>query len=195
MIWWLRVRAVPALVVSLTVVCCVAALAPRSEVPVPSVVDGLATGLPFRYLVPLLPALLVLHGRARADRLSESVAARSVRLLDAGIAVGAVGVLLLSSTVVPDSVALARNLAGYLGVALILNWLSTPRLASAVTAFLPFAAASLGGGARPAWWAWPLHDGGSPLAATGAATLFVAGLALSFCPPLLGVGHDPDGDG
>ncbi|MFD9864013.1 hypothetical protein [Streptomyces alboflavus] len=195
MTWWLRVRAVPSLLVSLAVVCCAATLAPSSEVPVPSVVGDLGTGLPFRYLVPLLPALLVLHGRGRADHLAESVAARGVRLWDAGVAVGAVGVLLLASAIVPDSVALARNLAGYLGVALTLNWLSTPRLATAVTAFVPFAAASLGGGGRPAWWAWPLHDGRAPLAAACAVVLFVVGLALSFRPPLLGDQRDPDGDG
>ncbi|MGA4841025.1 hypothetical protein [Streptomyces sp. G45] len=194
MIWWLRVRSVPALVVSLAVVCCTAALLPTSSVPVPSLVGGLAGGLPFRYLVPLLPALLILHGQARADRLSESVAARPVRLLDSGAAIGTVGALLLASPVVPDSVALARNLAGYLGFALILRWLSAPRLATAVTAFLPFAAASLGGGAHPAWWAWPLHDGRAPLAAACAATLFAAGLALSLRPPLLGDRHDADGD-
>lgn len=195
MTWWLRVRSVPALLVSLAVVCCAAALVPRSEVPVPSIVGDPGAGLPFRYLVPLLPALLTLHGRARADHLAESVAVRAVRLLDAAAAVGAVGVLLLASAVVPDSVALARNLAGYLGFALILNWLSTPRLAMAVTAFVPFAAASLGGGARPAWWAWPLHDGRAPLAAACAAALFAAGLALSFRLPLLGAGRDHDGDG
>ncbi|MFF9900783.1 hypothetical protein [Streptomyces longispororuber] len=195
MTWWMRVRVVPWIALSLAVVCCTAALLPASDVPVPSVVGGLTTGLPFRYLTPLLPALLILHGQARADRPSEDVAARSVRLLDAGVAVGAVGVLLLVSPVVPDAVAVARNLAGYLGFALVLRSLSTPRLATAVTAFLPFAAASLGGGVPPSWWAWPLHDGRDPLAAACAAVLFAAGLALSFRPPLMRDRHDPDGDG
>ncbi|WJV47803.1 hypothetical protein [Streptomyces flavofungini] len=152
----------------------------------PSVIGGLTTGLPFRYLVPLLPTLLVLNGQARTDRVSESVAARPVRRMDACLAVGMVACMSMASVVVPDGVAVARNLAGYLGFALLVRWLSTPQAATGLTAFLPFAVVSIGGNAgQPAWWAWPLQDGDAPLAASCAALLFATGLALSFRPPLL----------
>lgn len=146
MIWWLRVRCAPALIGALVVVVGVAALVPKSEVPVPSVAGSLTSGLPFRYLVPLLPVLLILYGRARADDAPESVAVRPVRWLDACFMTAPVAVLLLASAFVPDGVAVARNTAGYLGCALVLRWLSTPRLSIALITFLPFAVVSLGGG-------------------------------------------------
>lgn len=194
MIWWLRVRCAPALIGALVVVVGVAALVPKSEVPVPSVAGSLTSGLPFRYLVPLLPVLLILYGRARADDAPESVAVRPVRWLDACFMTAPVAVLLLASAFVPDGVAVARNTAGYLGCALVLRWLSTPRLSIALITFLPFAVVSLGGGggSQSAWWAWPLHEGTAPFAGGCATVFFGAGLVASFRTPLLGKGRGTD---
>ncbi|MEU3946265.1 hypothetical protein [Streptomyces sp. NPDC029526] len=192
--WWLRVRSAPALLGALAVVVGVATAAPAAEVPVPSLAGSLTSGLPFRYLVPLLPVLIMLHGQARADQASESVAVRPVRRLDACLMTSVVAVLLLASVFVPDGVAVARNTAGYLGCALVLRRLSTPRLALALTTVLPFAVVSLGGrgGSRSAWWAWPLHEGTAPFAAGCAAVLFGTGLALSFRRPQRNGGRGTD---
>lgn len=192
--WWLRTRSAPALLAALTVVIGVATLVPDSEVPVPSIAGSLSTGLAFRNLVPLLPVLVILHGQVRADGASESVAVRPVQWLDTGFMITAVTALFLASVVVPDGVATARNTAGYLGCALVLRWLSTPRLSLALIACLPFAVASLGSraGGQPAWWAWPLHAGTAPLAGGCAAVFFGTGVALSFCTPLRGSGLEAD---
>ncbi|MFE0178038.1 hypothetical protein ACFWZ2_37585 [Streptomyces sp. NPDC059002] len=194
MIWWLRVRSAPALLAALALVVGVAVLVPDSEVPVPSVAGSLSSGLPFRYLVPLLPVLLILYGQARADGASESVAVRPVRWLDTCFMTATVTALVLASAFVPDGVAVARNTAGYLGCALVLRWLSTPRLSLALITCLPFAVVSLGGrgGGQSAWWAWPLHEGTAPFAGACAAVFFGAGLALSFRAPLLGKGRGAD---
>ncbi|MER5463943.1 hypothetical protein ABT010_25315 [Streptomyces sp. NPDC002668] len=185
MIWWLRIRAAPAVLAALLVVAAVATLARSSEVAVPSVVGGLTTGLPLRFLAPVLPVLLILYGQARADRALEQVSARDVRWLDPAFALAFVVLALLASAVVPDGFAVTRNIAGYLGIALLLRWVSTLRLAMAVTAILPFAVASLGGHrSNPAWWAWPLHSGDEPMAAVGALILFSLGLGSGFLKPL-----------
>lgn len=187
MIWWLRIRAAPAVLAALLVTLLVAVLVPRSEVPIPSVVGGLTSGLPLRYLVPLLPVLLLLHGQGQADRETERVAACAVRTLDVLFSLLIVGITLVASTVVPDGLAVARNIAGYLGFAYIVRWLSNARLAAVLTAFLPFVVVSVGGyGGTPAWWAWPLHDGNEPAAACAATLLLIGGLVVSPRPPLLG---------
>lgn len=186
MIWWLRIRAAPGILAALVVVGVLATLARSSEVPVPSVVGGLSSGLPLRFLAPVLPVLLILYGQARADHTMEQVSARNARLFDPAFALAVVTVTLLAyTTVVPDGFAVARNIAGYLGAALLLRWVSTPRLAMALVGILPFVAASLGGHRHnPAWWAWPLHNGDEPVAAAGALTLFTLGLWTSLHPPL-----------
>ncbi|MFD9566138.1 hypothetical protein [Streptomyces sp. NPDC059994] len=192
MIWWLRIRAAPAVLGALLLTLFVAVLVPHSEVPIPSVVGGLTSGLPLRYLVPLLPVLLLLHGQGQADWETERVAARAVRTLDVVLSLLVVGITLLAALVVPDGVAIARNIAGYLGFACIVRWFSTARLATALTAFMPFLVVSVGGhGGTPAWWAWPLHDGNKPAAACAATLLFIGGLALSLRPPLRG-DREPD---
>ncbi|MFI1017585.1 hypothetical protein [Streptomyces sp. NPDC020965] len=184
MIWWFRVRAAPAVLASLLVVLATATLVRTSEVPVPSVVGGLTSGLPLRFLAPLLPVLLLLYGQARADRAMERVAARGVRWFDPSFAIGMVAIAGAVSVVVPDGVAVTRNIAGYLGFALLARWLSTYRLAMALVSFLPFAVTSSGGHANPALWGWPLHDGSSAPALAVATALFLLGLATYLRPPL-----------
>ncbi|MEV6549175.1 hypothetical protein AB0M57_10720 [Streptomyces sp. NPDC051597] len=187
MIWWLRIRAAPAVLGATLLILLVAVLAPRSEVPVPSVVGGLTSGMPLRDLVPLLPVLLMLYGKGRADEQFEKVAARPVAYFDITFALFVIGVTLLAATVVPDGLAVARNVAGYLGFALLVQWCSTARFATALTAFMPFAVGSIGGhGGNPAWWAWPMHEGEEPAAAVAASLLCIGGLTLSTCTPLMG---------
>ncbi|MFE5853428.1 hypothetical protein ACFQ61_09440 [Streptomyces sp. NPDC056500] len=187
MIWWLHIRAAPAVLAALLAVGTTATLAQSSEVPVPSVIGGLTSGLPLRFLAPVLPVLLILYGQARADRTLEHVAARNVRWFDPAFATATVALALAASALVPDGLAVARNLAGYLGIALLLRWASTLRVAMALISLLPFAVASLGGHrSNPAWWAWPLHHASKPSAAAMAFVLFTLGLWTSLQKPLRG---------
>ncbi|MDQ0942914.1 hypothetical protein QFZ67_004619 [Streptomyces sp. V1I1] len=186
MSWWLRVRAAPAIFGSLLLVGCVAVVIPSSSVPLPSIAGALGTGLPLRYLAPILPTLIVLYGQSRADHAAEKVAVRSVPVMDAIFVVTVAVVALVSAPIVPDGIAVGRNVVGYLGLGLTIRWLTNYRVAAAVSTFVPFFIASLGmQGHRPVWWAWALHEGGDLFSAGCALGLFCMGTALLFRAPLL----------
>jgi hypothetical protein len=151
-------------------------------------------GLPLRYLAPVLPALVVLYGQSRADQAAEKVAVRSVRAMDAVFVVSVVAIALLAAPVLRDGIAVGRNVAGYLGLALVIRWLTNYRVAVAVSAFVPFVMGSLGRpGPGPAWWAWSLHEGDDLFSAGCALGLLCMGTALLFRASLLrGSGQNED---
>ncbi|WAL70326.1 hypothetical protein OU787_01765 [Kitasatospora sp. YST-16] len=159
--------------------------------PVPVVIGGLTFDLPLPSLLPLLPVCLILQGQGRADRLAERVAVRAVGRWDAAfmalcVLVGvATGTALSVGGAGQAAAAMARDFAGYLGLALVLRWLVGERFASVATAVFPFFCVSFGlVFNRPRIWAWPLHDPSSGAGAAQAALLLLIGAGTLALPEL-----------
>ncbi|MEV8016195.1 hypothetical protein AB0O76_07605 [Streptomyces sp. NPDC086554] len=74
----------------------------------------------------------------------------------------------------------ARNLVGYLGVGLTVQYFVGSMYGPLAVAAVPVGCAliGLGPGQRPYSWAWPLHESASLLAAAAALGLFAAGVTM-----------------
>ncbi|MFF2117317.1 hypothetical protein ACFVXH_08285 [Kitasatospora sp. NPDC058184] len=191
MIWWLRIRYVPAVAVGLLSCILLGSGADSVMVPIPVVIGGLTFDLPMSSLLPLVPVCLILEGQARADAVAERVAVRAVGGWDAAFMAACVVVCALAAVVASTAgagsaaTALARDFAGYLGLALIIRWLAGGRVATAATALFPFLCASFGlVHNRPGIWAWPLHDARSVTASIQALVLLAIGALSLVVPPL-----------
>ncbi|MFD5918195.1 hypothetical protein ACFVYP_14785 [Kitasatospora sp. NPDC058201] len=190
MIWWLRIRYVPAVALGLLSCILLGTGADSVTVPVPVVIGGLTFDLPMSSLLPLVPVCLILEGQARADAVAERVAVRAVGGWDAAFMAGCVLVCAVVAGVATAAgagsaaVAMARDFAGYLGLALIIRWFGGGRLATAATALFPFLCVSFGlVHNRPGIWAWPLHDATSVTASIQALTLLATGALSLVIPP------------
>ncbi|WP_250301036.1 MULTISPECIES: hypothetical protein [unclassified Streptomyces] len=75
----------------------------------------------------------------------------------------------------------ARNLVGYIGVGLIVQYFFGPRYGPLAVAMVPVGCAliGMGPGGRPYPWAWPLHGSTSALSAIAAVCLFAVAAVLS----------------
>ncbi|MFI1394275.1 hypothetical protein [Streptomyces sp. NPDC020681] len=186
MIWWLKIRATPALTAGLVGTLAVGLLVGSSELPVPALA-GQAGQFLVGHLITLVPAVLLMYGTGRGDLRAESVACRPTRRWDValGLAVAAVGLaaatlchLLWSSDI---AVVLGRNIGGYIGMALFLHPLVGHRAAGAILAAIPLlcAAAGWGPGGQPEPWAWLLHPSDSLLGVTLAAVTLAAGVTMA----------------
>ncbi|EXU89321.1 hypothetical protein P354_23565 [Streptomyces noursei PD-1] len=160
--------------------------------PIPLVFGTVSFPLPVPLLLPLLPVCLMLHGQSRGDLEAEKVAARPVGVWDALTMVGFVALACVVGAFEAWSgrttgLAMARDFAGYLGLALLMRRVGGPGAANIAVALFPFACASFGmrPSGQPRSWAWPFHDPGSVPAALMAIVLFLAGLALSRHAPLI----------
>ncbi|WP_425982074.1 hypothetical protein [Streptomyces sp. DT171] len=81
------------------------------------------------------------------------------------------------------AVGMARNFLGYLGLALLLRILMSPRIAATIVTVFPIACAAFGvhhGVAAP--WAWPLHDPTYLPAFIAAIIVGAAGLTAGALP-------------
>ncbi len=185
--WWLRIRLMPAVVLGLIVCMTLGAAAPSAAVPVPVLVGPVSFALPVAFLLPLIPACLLMHGQGRGDAATERVAVRSMPRWDALstalLVAGATFIGLAETTLGnwPMGIAMARDFAGYVGLALLVRWLAGPGISTLTAALFPFVCASfgIGPGRQPKIWAWPLHDSGSLTASAAALTLFLVGLLVS----------------
>lgn len=186
MIWWLKIRATPALAAGLAGTLAVGLLVGSSELPVPALA-GQAGQFLVGHLITLIPAVLLMFGMGRGDLRTESVASRPTRRWDValalatatvGLATAALCHLLWSTDI---AVVLGRNIAGYIGMALFLHPLVGHRAAGALLAVVPLicAAAGWGPGGRPEPWAWLLHPSDSPLALALAAATLAAGVTMA----------------
>ncbi|MFJ3219700.1 hypothetical protein ACIPLC_27765 [Kitasatospora sp. NPDC086801] len=191
MIWWLRIRYVPAVAIGLLSCILLGSGADSVTVPIPVVIGGLTFDLPMSSLLPLVPVCLILEGQARADAVAERVAVRAMGGWDAAFMAACVLVCALAAVATSTAgagnaaTALARDFAGYLGLALIIRWLGGARLATVATALFPFLCVSFGlVHNRPGIWAWPLHDATSVTASTQALILLAVGAVSLFLPPL-----------
>ncbi|MFD8629742.1 hypothetical protein ACFV4E_38840 [Streptomyces hygroscopicus] len=180
--WWLKARAVPALSVSAVLTNAVGLLTGNAELPVP-VLTGQSGHFLVGHLITLLPAMLLLHGMGRGDLRTESVACRPVRKWDAilGLAAAATGagMAALCYALGADSIALVlgRNIAGYVGLALLLFPFLGHRIAAVTVATVPLVCAAAGwrSGGRPAPWAWILYPANSLIAPLITAAIVLAG--------------------
>ncbi|MDT3398110.1 hypothetical protein RKE29_15920 [Streptomyces sp. B1866] len=201
MIWWLRVRMAAAVGAGL-VLCMVLGPAGDSvKLPVPVLTGERTFPLPLAFLLPLVPVCLVLQGHSRADTGLEQAAVRAVRHWDVAFMALCAGAALLAGAVEktgagrPLGLAMARDFAGYLGIALVVRAFASVRAAAAAVAVFPFLCASFGVRAgRPAVWAWPLHDTASVSASAQAGCLFTAGLAVTAWREPRTRGHGVRGD-
>ncbi|MFF4922501.1 hypothetical protein ACFY4B_18140 [Kitasatospora sp. NPDC001261] len=191
MIWWLRIRYVPAVAVGLLACILLGSGADSVTVPIPVVIGGLTFDLPMSSLLPLVPVCLILEGQARADGITERVAVRAMGRWDAAFMAACVLACALTAAVASTAgagsatTALARDFAGYLGLALIVRWLAGARVATVATALFPFLCVSFGlVHNRPGIWAWPLHHAASVTAGLQALLLLAIGALSLLLPPL-----------
>ncbi|WP_459184485.1 hypothetical protein [Streptomyces sp.] len=155
----------------------------NAELPVPSLTHQSGQFL-VAHLITLVPAVFFLYGKGRGGSQTEDVASRFLRgwdvALAAAIVAASVTMMALSEALRPSGLALVlgRNVAGYIGLALLLNVVVGCRLAGALLTLVPLvcAAAGWGPGNRPLPWAWPLHAADSSIAAGLAASAVLAGV-------------------
>ncbi|MFD7499820.1 hypothetical protein [Streptomyces sp. NPDC059850] len=184
MIWWIKARAVPALVMSVVATNAVGLLMGNAELPVP-VLTGQSGHFLVGHLITLLPAVTLLHGIGRGDQRTESIACRPLRRWDAALgstaAVAGAGTAILFYALGADGIALVlgRNIVGYIGLALLLFPFLGYRLAAVTVAVVPLLCAATGWrGGRPEPWAWMLYPAESLLAPLVTACIVVAGVVV-----------------
>ncbi|MFE5936052.1 hypothetical protein ACFQ69_11760 [Streptomyces sp. NPDC056470] len=169
------------------------------ELPIP-VLTGQSGQFLLAHLMTLIPAVTLLYGFGRSASQTEHVALRSVRSWDSalGVCIAVTGMLAaLASYLVLESelaVVLGRNLAGYVGLALLLHPLLGTQLTSGALAAIPLvlAASGWGPGGSPEPWAWLLHPADSAIAGVTAAGVVCAGAATAALwsrPPLRITAH------
>ncbi|MEV6976770.1 hypothetical protein [Kitasatospora sp. NPDC093806] len=156
------------------------------ELPVPAL-RGQAGHFLIAHVITLLPAVVLLHGLGRGDLRTETVAGRWLRGLDVGLALtlataGATcGSLAYAVGQGVLGLLLARNIAGYLGLALLFHPLVGHRPAAAALAVVPLLCSAAGWhpDGRPEPWAWPLHPAESPTGLAAVALTLLAGTACA----------------
>ncbi len=166
MIWWFRVRMGTAVLIALIVMMTFGAAASSATVPVPVILGGVTVALPVPFLLPILPVIITVFGQARGNDGTERTTARPLVLWDSTAVVllvtGAafVGLCQWWWTSWSMGPAMARNFAGYLGLALLLRWLAGPAVALLATSVFPFFCASFGivPGHDPKIWHGPFTN-------------------------------------
>lgn len=186
--WFLQARRVPILAAMAIILVLATCLMTPLVAPVPSLVASTARGIAVAMALPVVAALPIIGAFAGGHPERELAAVRNVPSAERALAASTVTVtvtLLAISALLLDAPLLlagARNLAGTVGLGLLLR----PWVPSAGTALAPaaFAAAtfSLASRTEPPLWAWLLAPPDSPSAAAIAAGLLGLGM-------LLGVGR------
>lgn len=185
MIWWCKARAVAALSASVVATNALGLLMGNTELPLP-VLTGQSGHFLVGHLITLLPAVMLLHGMGRGDLRTEHVACRPVQAWDAAlgaaVAAAAAAMAAFCYALGTDNIALVlgRNIAGYIGLALLLFPFLGHRIAAVTVAFVPLlcAAAGWSSDGRPAPWAWILYPAGSLVAPLISAVLVIAGILV-----------------
>ncbi|MFJ8164197.1 hypothetical protein ACIRBY_25185 [Streptomyces sp. NPDC096136] len=185
--WWAASRNVLALAVVTAVTAGTGLTFGQSRIPVPAMVGGAGHFL-LGALITVTPAVIWLAFTGRARNANETVAVRAVHRLDTLLAVSCaaltLGMAVLGHFMGADAVALAigRNTAFYLGLALILNPFAGARVAAPVLTAIPLILAvggwkAGGRGAQP--WAVVLHPSTSVPALLAGVTVLLAGTTFS----------------
>ncbi|HEY9441493.1 MAG TPA: hypothetical protein VIS29_23195 [Streptomyces sp.] len=183
--WWLRAHAATLSFRVLTASMLLAPLLGGSSVPIPSLLAGMSAGIPVALVLPAVPAAVVLQAINRVPRVYDTNAVRPVAYYRAGmlaaVSLMAIALGLGAAGYAEDpsmSFAVTRNLLGYLGAGLIAQYLVGRQYGPLTVALVPVLCAlvGLGPGGRPFPWTWPLHEGGSPIAAASALLLLILGI-------------------
>ncbi|MGC5361502.1 hypothetical protein ACPXCE_07380 [Streptomyces sp. DT24] len=139
------------------------------------------------HLVPVLPAVVLMHGIGRADRRLETVATRPINRWDTALglsvaalsAVTAIGVdLSLDKDI---ALVIGRNTAGYIGIAMLVAAFLGTRTAALLTTVVPLVLGATGWtpAGAPRHWAWLLHPAHSSLAFLMTALALAAGASAT----------------
>lgn len=135
--WWHRAHATPLTTAVLIVTMLLVPLLGGSALPIPSLLGGMSAGIPVALVLPAIPAAFTLYALNRVPRLYDTTAVRPVARYQAGMLTAAAllaTLLGLGAAYAADSsmsLAAARNLLGYLGTGLIVQYLMRPRVRSA----------------------------------------------------------------
>ncbi|MEE1823585.1 hypothetical protein PUR61_15485 [Streptomyces sp. BE20] len=186
MIWWCKARAVPAVTAALAGTFALGLLLGDGELPVPAL-RGRAGHFLVAHVITLIPAVFLLYGLGRGDLRTETVAGRFLRGWDVALTLGvavtgtAVGALAYAAGQGDLTLVIARDTAGYLGLALLLHPLVGHRPAAAALAVVPLLCSATGWNpdGRPEPWAWPLHPAGSAYALADVALTVLAGTSCA----------------
>jgi hypothetical protein len=195
--WWAASRDVPTLA-AVTAGTAGAGLAfGQSRIPVPAMVGGAGHFL-LAALVTVIPAVTWLAFTGRARGAPEAVAVRAVHRFDTSLA-AACATLALSMAALghfagaePVALAIGRNTAFYLGLALLLNPLTGARIAAPLLTAVPLVLAIGGwqsGGGRAQPWAVVLHPAANMVSLLAGAAVLVAGVTFSSLKPPRGTTH------
>ncbi|WP_130796446.1 hypothetical protein [Streptomyces otsuchiensis] len=183
--WWIRVRVLAPFLTAVSLVAIWAAVGPDASVVLPNLLAQVSVSVPAAWLLPLVPAILWCWSEERAALTGEHTAVRAVDRYIASLLAAVIGLVALGGVLglvlnsSGDGLAAARNLTGYLGLALLLSRVVGTRPAGAMVGFFPVFCALFGSGSDgPFWWAWPINAPGRPVAALIAVGLFAAGLAV-----------------
>ncbi|WP_299535848.1 hypothetical protein [uncultured Streptomyces sp.] len=185
--WWHRAHTTPLTAAVLTVTMLLVPLLAGSSVPIPSLLAGASATLPVPLVLPAVPAALTLYALNRAPPVYDTTAVRPVAqyraatLAATGLLATALGLAAAYATDTAAPLAAARNLLGYLGTGLLVQYLAGHLYGPLAIALVPVLCAlvGLGPGGRPYPWTWPLHPANSPPAAAASLFLFTVGIAAT----------------
>ncbi|MEW1718614.1 hypothetical protein [Streptomyces sp. NPDC093109] len=187
MIWWLRAHATAAWAATLAAcfICC--PLLATSSIPTLSLFSGASGSIPVPLVLPVFPACVLLYGLNRTPWQAHATAVREMRYWTSG-AVAITGVAALAVAFAeaalldfPLSFAVARNLIGYLGVGLLVQYVSNAQYGAVAVAAIPVVCGLIGTGpgGRPYPWMWPAQPYESVTAAGAAIFLFCSGMLFT----------------
>ncbi|MEE1753008.1 hypothetical protein [Streptomyces sp. SP18CS02] len=196
--WWLRAHWAAWCAGTVVLMLVLAPLLVGSSLPIPSLFAGMAGALPVPLMLPAIPAAMALYA---AQRVPHGYELTSVRPQSRYRTVWIVGICFLAAAAAvlemvvidfPLALAVVRNLAGYIGTGMIVQYLAGRQYGPIAVAVLPPTCAliGLGSGGRPFSWTWPLHPTDSPWAAAAALGLLALGLTVGpRRPPWRSGGH------
>ncbi|WP_328301526.1 hypothetical protein OG389_29685 [Streptomyces sp. NBC_00435] len=184
MSWWLKARTAHGLAAACALTVVLGILLGDAELPIP-VLTGQAGVFLAGHLLTVLPAVVLMYGQERTDHRIESTAARPVNRWNASMgAVAALAVVAATALIYLVSgssmaIVSGRNIAAYIGIAMILAAFIGPRVSAVLTTLLPIGLANTGWApsGAPKIWAWLLHDANSGIALASAAFALVAGFS------------------
>ena len=179
---YLQVRGASHVLLAGAGVSVMAPLTAAVTVILPTIGGLVGARTPVSLFLPLCTALALVAAVETRKIPQERVSSRAIGALDAGLALTALGVSLvgcaLSSLLAggedPVSQAVARNTAGYIGLALLANGTGSVALAAALPVAYVLCSSTFGTGYGGAvhWWAWPIAANNSTSASVLASIIF-----------------------
>lgn len=157
------------------------------EVPVPRLLQGVLGSVPLSVFLPLIPVGAVVTGLANSPAELDAAAARRTQWYDAGVVLFVVAVSVMvvvaypavaATLGTPTALMAARNLTGYLGLALLTLEAVGPMPAAFVPVVFAVVCVTFGtpSSGNPYFWAWPLVLGDHLPSTALASVIFVLGI-------------------